>query len=1128
MIFMSRYNKIMLLIFILMLILNPCTATRGVPSTASQPGHQQEIASRLDLGDPIVMRTAVTMARDYPGEFSINQVSAIYRELVEEKAWNYFNDPSFQDYYKYANETLEDGKRAGTGAVGDCDDFAILIASLIESLGGNSRIIFAQDEETGLGHAYAQLYIGDDGDPIVIEIEKFIKDEWGAPYVPGLSRSDDNSLWLNLDYNATYPGGFVFGGEKAIAEVAWISGNRTSPKIVPLIDSMDSMGSWEVIKDDVGSNISIKNVVSKKGKAIEMTYELEESGFVGMSRNVDSKVLAELEGINFTYRMTNKPVILELILSDESNTDYNISWTLVDDSKESRPMWNYLEGYYDNFMNSKAKEANFSQEILNRTNLRKIKFVIHGSPELGNSSRNGILAIDQIRGVLKIPKDSIWSQVKSERDRALAVQQASESEILRSYPAKILQSVQMAVQSLSHYQTLEGYLAIRRGLSLLPGGKAQLLHNDSVSVVAFSPNGSMLATGSDDKTARIWDGQTGIELQRLEHDGSVMAVAFSPDGSKLATASDDNNARIWDVLTGNELQRLEHDGLVRVVAFSPDGSKLATASDDNNARIWDVLTGNELQKLKHNDPVWTVAFNSDGNKLATGSKDHSACIWDVQTGKELQKLEHDSIVWTVAFSPDSNMLATGCDNKTVRLWDVQTGIELKRMTHDRSVYEIAFSPDGGKLATGSGDRTARLWDVKTGNELLRLKHDFWVLAAAFSPDGRRLATGSGDNTARLWDAENGKELLRMQHASLVNAVAFSPDGRRLATGSSDNSARLWDVEKSKELHKLEHNGSVKKVAFSPDGRMLATGSVDGTARLWDVENDKEILNLWHDAEVWGVAFSPDGRKLATWGSAFSGSGSMLYTSSPDNPVWLWDVESGKELQRLDHDNRITSAAFSPDGSMLATGSLDVIARLWDVKTGKEMQRLEHDNYVLAVAFSPDSSMLATGCDEGKSAQLWDAKTGKELLRLEHDSSVNAVAFSSDGRWLATGSGDTAQLWDIETGKVLQRLKHDGSVLAVAFSPDGRWLATGSDDRTARLWEVQTGKELQRLEHDESVNSVAFSPDGRSLATACNDQFARIWALYSEDMICEACSRLECNLTTSEWRAQYCRECDGGS
>ena len=137
-------------------------------------------------------------------------------------------------------------------------------------------------------------------------------------------------------------------------------------------------------------------------------------------------------------------------------------------------------------------------------------------------------------------------EANDRKEEALARSLASQSEQMRDVTGSFTESVLLAVESLRHKETLEGNIALRRSIDLLPRCMAKLQHNGSVYEVAFSPDGSRLATGSDDSTARIWDAETGKELQRLEHDSSVNALAFSPDGSRLATGSDDSTARIWD------------------------------------------------------------------------------------------------------------------------------------------------------------------------------------------------------------------------------------------------------------------------------------------------------------------------------------------------------------------------------------------------------------------------------------------------------------------------------------------------------------------------------------------------------------------------------------------------------
>ena len=177
-------------------------------------------------------------------------------------------------------------------------------------------------------------------------------------------------------------------------------------------------------------------------------------------------------------------------------------------------------------------------------------------------------------------------QADAKTEEALARSLASQSEQMRGVTGSLTESTLLAVESLRHKETLEGNISLRRSIDLLPLCMAKLQHNGSVNAVAFSPDGQKLASASGDSSARLWDVETGKQLQRLEHDGPVYEVAFSPDSQKLASASGDSSARLWDVGTGKQLQRLEHDGSVNAVAFSPDGQKLASASSDKKACIW--------------------------------------------------------------------------------------------------------------------------------------------------------------------------------------------------------------------------------------------------------------------------------------------------------------------------------------------------------------------------------------------------------------------------------------------------------------------------------------------------------------------------------------------------------------
>ena len=600
---------------------------------------------------------------------------------------------------------------------------------------------------------------------------------------------------------------------------------------------------------------------------------------------------------------------------------------------------------------------------------------------------------------------------------------------------------------------------------------------DAIWSVAISSPGQYWAVGSRRGEVRVWKERGRLlHLAWQAHTDVVSTLAFSPDGSTLASGSWDGTLKLWNLQSGALLWRGRHTNTISCLAFSPDGRLLASSGRDATVQFWDAHSGTNLQILPHPGSVYRVTWSPDGGLLASGDFAGSIRLWQVQKtapARCVQTIEgHTDRVLGLAFAPDGRTLASGSWDRTVKLWEVASGRLLQTLSgHRDKVHCVAWSPDGRTVASGSVDKTIWLYDVVQGHSQVALRgHSAAVYSLAFTSDSASLLSGGEDGTLRVWDVASRQCVRVMQgYAIGIYEIDWSPDGMHLVSGGTDMLVTIWDVTTGTASKVLRgHNWIVYGVAWSPDGRWLASCELHTLIRLWDATSGACVQTLQDlAASPLDVAWSPGGQLLA-WGTDQHG-------------IQVWDMtKQGLLWDKRPLSTIIHYVAWSPDGTRVVGGGDDGSLYLWGIAGGTLRQRLPgHQGMATRVVWSPDGTRLASCGSSSDTGELfvWDVQSGERLQTFAgHPGIVYAAIWTPRGDLLVSGGSDgILRWWDVQSGKCLRmRAAHQGTVLSLRKSPDGKLLASCGDDGAIHIWELNSGEHVRTLRRDRPYERLTIT------------------------------------------------------
>ncbi len=613
------------------------------------------------------------------------------------------------------------------------------------------------------------------------------------------------------------------------------------------------------------------------------------------------------------------------------------------------------------------------------------------------------------------------------------------------------------------------------------------------------------------------------------------AVSYSPNGRLLAEGSEGGFVTIFETATGHVIKRIQIGAQAPVVAFNPAGTLLAVGTNQD-VRIVDPSTGVIRQVAKTGDLAWgPFSWSADGRTVYFADLE-SIVRWDLATN-QLRILNSGGVrgvgavpnSWAQALLSRDGRRLYVAGNPGVAIIDPASGRPIATNTiGGANTWWIALSPDGNTLAVAvsptwpsfsmSGEIVLlNAHTLKLERTLAQVKGvAFQTLA--FSPDGRELAYGGSDGSAGIFDVASGEQLVSLPgHTTDIYEVAFSPDGRHVVTAAGDGRALIWRAN-SGELLAIPTDGfSTLYNGWQNVDLSFQTGQVDMRGvPISGPYTNKQVTETF--SSVTGKRLSPplvvgptsnfvrlslDGRSAL--------SGPQTFNATEVHRLQIWDVAKGRIIDSFNPKGVANFPTLSPDGSRLVYQSSTPpdYAQTLDLATGRTQQLGQYlcgGGYTY-FGVSPDNKRVAGNGICGL-LYVWDAATGRTIgtFHFVGDLNLGPLAFSRSGSLLAVAnSGNLGQvtILDIDHHRTVTVVTGGSrEIQQVAFSPDGSMFATASLDGTTRLFDPYTGAPLRQFDQPGPVNNVTFSPDGQYIATLDFHGVIRIWPA------CDGCTNVK--------------------
>ncbi|XP_028393317.1 apoptotic protease-activating factor 1-like isoform X2 [Dendronephthya gigantea] len=576
-------------------------------------------------------------------------------------------------------------------------------------------------------------------------------------------------------------------------------------------------------------------------------------------------------------------------------------------------------------------------------------------------------------------------------------------------------------------------------------------HSDTIFslVTTISANGTIVISALADGSIKVHELETGRQLQLLEgHTMAVYCLALSHSGTILASGSYDSTARLWNLDSYDLLFELQagEGGYVNALDFSEDDKRLFTGSNDGNLREWDVNTGGLISVVGAHDGqhIRGMCTTKDGSYIVTASHDSTIKLWRADTlALEATLNGHTATVYCVVATSSEDhpsMLVSASGDKTLKIWELTTYQEIRCLRgHQGDVYCVAVTPDSKYIISGGQEMIVRLWCFNTGKLLFSLKgHSQAIRSVTVVSDGTMALSGSQDKSFRVWDLDTDlytKQDRSRGHAGDVIDIAVARDGSRFVSSSMDGTFKVWNCETAEECFTFR---GVKRravnVSVSDDCRHVVTLGKDATSsiKVWDLILGSDISGIERpDNQPRIVRFSPDGK--------------LVVVGCNDDQVFIWDWRNYDVPLMCITLPVFTTMEIAPafatmdearDKNMIKTCSRNMEVFLIDLKTQQVVQNICQGPCpkCTSMVVLPDAQAILSGIPTDSSFIYWELTTSREIrYNAGHprDSVVTAIDITSNGKLALSGSSSgTMSLMDLESSNIVQTFQKTQSGASV--------------------------------------------------------------------------------------------------